>query len=200
MEKFDLEDFPTSESAKKMLGYVSEGFYDKSYVGKWLFQVMGVEYDKALEIAVELPAQFFPETATWGLMYHEIKWGLPVRENLSYEERRRLIMQKRDRRAPMTPYQMERYLENVTGLEVCISDVNDLGKFGYGFEHPNMFDVVVIGNGRLERRNVMDVIDRIKQSHTAYTLNLLDYLYEVPQCTYVAIVPQTKKTYAVEVL
>ena len=50
MEKFDLENFPTSESAKKMLSYVSDGFYDESYVGKWLFQVMGAEYDKALEI------------------------------------------------------------------------------------------------------------------------------------------------------
>ena len=43
MERFDLENFPTSESAKKMLGYVSDGFYDSSYVGKWLFQVMGIE-------------------------------------------------------------------------------------------------------------------------------------------------------------
>ena len=108
MEKFDLENFPTSESAKKMLSYVSDGFYDESYVGKWLFQVMGAEYDKALEIVEDLPAQFFPETATWGLMYHEIKWGLPVRLNLSYAERRRLIYLKRDYRAPMTPYRMER--------------------------------------------------------------------------------------------
>lgn len=86
MEKFDLERFPTSESAKKMLSFVSDGFYDESYVGKWIFQVMGIEYDKALEIAMDLPAQFFLETATWGLLYHEIKWGLPVRLNLSYEE------------------------------------------------------------------------------------------------------------------
>ena len=106
MEKFDIENFPTSESAKKMLSYVTEGFYDKSYVGKWLYQVMGLEYDAALKIAEELPYQFFPETATWGLMYHEIKWGLPIRKNLSYEERRRLIYQKRDNRAPMTPYRM----------------------------------------------------------------------------------------------
>ena len=112
MEKFALESFPTSESAKKMLGYVSDGFYDESYVGKWIYQVMGLEYDRALEMVEDLPAQFFPETATWGLMYHEIKWGLPVRENLSYEERRKRIYQKRDYRAPMTPYRMEKGLED----------------------------------------------------------------------------------------
>lgn len=81
----ELELFPTSESALKMLSYVTPGFYDKSYVGKWMFQVMGLEYDKALKLAEELPEQFFPETATWGLCWHEIKWGLPVQENLSYQ-------------------------------------------------------------------------------------------------------------------
>lgn len=93
-EKFDLEQFPTSESAKRMLSYVTPGFYDNSYVGKWLYQVMGLEYDDARKLAEELQYQMFPETATWGLMYHEIKWGLPVRTNLSYEERRQLIYQK----------------------------------------------------------------------------------------------------------
>lgn len=110
-EKFDLEQFPTSESAKRMLSYVTPGFYDNSYVGKWLYQVMGLEYDDARKLAEELQYQMFPETATWGLMYHEIKWGLPVRTNLSYEERRQLIYQKRDYKAPMTPYRMETYLK-----------------------------------------------------------------------------------------
>ena len=66
-EKFDLEAFPTSESAVRMLSYVSQGFYDSSYVGKWLYQVMGMEYDDVRKIIEELPYQMFPETATWGL-------------------------------------------------------------------------------------------------------------------------------------
>lgn len=105
MGKIDLENFPTSECANEMLGYVTNhGFYDKAYVGKWLFQVMGLEYDEAQKLAEELPLQMFPETATWGLKYHEIKWQLPVREHLPDEERRKLIFQKRDDRPPMTPY------------------------------------------------------------------------------------------------
>ena len=48
----ELELFPTSESALKMLSYVTPGFYDKSYVGKWMFQVMGLEYDKALKLSL----------------------------------------------------------------------------------------------------------------------------------------------------
>jgi len=200
VEKFDLESFPTSESAKKMLSYVSGGFYDKSYVGKWIFQVMGIEYDKALEIAMDLPDQFFPETATWGLMYHEIKWGLPVRQNLSYEERRRLIYQKRDYRAPMTPYRMEKHLETMIGMEVHVNDINDKGRFGLKFTDPNTFTVTIIRNSRLELGDVQAIIDSMKQSHTMYVIDLMDGRYEVDDCTYMAVVPQTKKTYVVEVL
>ena len=63
MEKFDLENFPVSESAKNMIASVSDGFYDNSYVGKWLYEVMGQEYDTAREIAEDILNQLFPETA-----------------------------------------------------------------------------------------------------------------------------------------
>lgn len=171
MEKFDLEAFPTSPSAARMLSYVSDGFYDKSYVGKWLFQVMGLEYDAALEIVEDLPAQFFPETATWGLMYHEAKWGLPVRLNLSYDERRRLIYEKRDYRAPMTPYRMEKYLQDATGFEVHIADIHDPGEYGFSPQHPNVFKVYFIGEGTLDTKVVFEKLNRLKQSHTTYKVN-----------------------------
>lgn len=171
MEKFDIENFPTSESAKKMLSYVTEGFYDKSYVGKWLYQVMGLEYDAALKIAEELPYQFFPETATWGLMYHEIKWGLPVRKNLSYEERRRLVYQKRDNRAPITPYRMEKTLKDITGFDVRIADINDPGDYGFVALHPNVFKAYFMGEGTLDSKKAHEALDKLKQSHTTYTVN-----------------------------
>lgn len=170
MEKFDLENFPMSESAKKMLGYVSDGFYDESYVGKWIFQVMGIEYDKALEIVTDLPVQFFPETATWGLMYHEIKWGLPVRENLPYKERRRRIYQKRDYKAPMTPHHMEQYISSVTGFEVYIADVHDMGYTAYKPEHPNCFLLIIRENENtiIDYKSVESLVNKIKQSHTTF--------------------------------
>lgn len=171
MAKLDLEHFPVSESAKKMLGYVSDGFYDNSYIGKWLFEVMGQEYDMVLNAVEELPAQFFPETATWGLMYHEVKWGLPVRTYLSYEERRKLIYQKRDFRSPMTPYRMERYLQDATGFEVYVADVNDTGKYGFVAPHPNTFKVYFIGEETLDSKLVHKLLNKLKQSHTTYTVN-----------------------------
>ena len=178
MSDFDIENFPTSEAAKRMMSTISEGFYRDSYVMKWLQQVMGLEWDDAKRIIEEeLPEQFYPETATWGLCYHEIKWGLPVRENLSYEERRRLIYQKRDYRAPMIPSTMEKYLEDVFGVSVYVSDIHDAGPYGYVPPHPNVFKVFFVGNETLDIKKVYSVIDKLKQSHTVYQVQ--DGLYIV---------------------
>lgn len=171
MEKFDLEHFPLSESALRMLSYVTDGFYDKSYVGKWLFQVMGAEYDSVRKIIEELPYQLFPETSTWGLPYHEVKWGLPVRENLSPEERRKLIYQKRDFKTPMNPHRMECYLKTETGFDVRVSDINDPGDYGFIAPHPNAFKVYFLGEGTLDTQKARSVLNKLKQPHTVYTLN-----------------------------
>lgn len=170
-EKFNLEQFPTSESAMRMLSYVSQGFYDNSYVGKWLYQVMGLEYDKARELVGELPYQMFPETATWGLMYHELKWQLPVKNNLSDDERRNLIYQKRDTKAPMTPYRMELYLKNTTAYNVCVSDVNDAGPYNFKAPHPNIFRVYVFDQETLNSKLIHEALKKVKQSHTSYVVN-----------------------------
>lgn len=168
---FDIEKFPTSESALRMLERVTKGFYDNSYVGKWMFQVMGMEYDSARELIEDLPNQFFPETATWGLMYHEIKWGLPVHQNLSYEERRKLIYQKRDFKAPMTPYFMENYLSSVTGFKVHVADIYDSGEYDFKPSHPNVFKVTFIGDGRLDVKAALNMVKKIRQSHTTFSIN-----------------------------
>ena len=125
----NIENFPTSESARRMMRYITgNGFYDQSYVGKWIFQIMGEEMDDARRrIEDELPYQAFPETATWGLRYHEEKYGLPVRNNLPYDERRKIILEKRNTRAPMNPYMMEKILENVTGRK-AVSYTHLMGK------------------------------------------------------------------------
>jgi len=164
---FDIENFPTSRAAKRMMSAISEEFYRDSYVMKWLNQVMGMEWDDAVRIIEEeLPKQFFPETATWGLFYHEIKWQLPVRENLSYEERRKLIYQKRDADTPMIPYMMEQYIRNVLGVEVQVMDCHDPGEYGYSPAHPNMFKVVVNSGRELNVTDLLEEFSKIKQSHT----------------------------------
>ncbi|MBR1744366.1 MAG: DUF2313 domain-containing protein [Lachnospiraceae bacterium] len=171
---FDLENFPTSESAKRMMSYVTADFYEKSYIGKWIYQVMGLEYDEARKLVEELPYQAFLETATWGLMYHEIKWGLPVRENLSYEERRKIIKQKRDYRAPMTPYRMETNLSDLCGCKVVVNDIHDPGEDGFIPEHPNVFRVTLeTGSNPVNLTDVLQKLNKIKQSHTTFIIRVI---------------------------
>lgn len=168
-EKFDLENFPISESANRMLGYVTDGFYDNSYVGKWIYQVIGEEWDSAKNIIDDFVCQLFIETATWGLRYHEIKWQLPIRDDLPYDERRRRIYQKRNYRAPITPYRMEMYLEDETKTEIHVSDANDPGEYGFGDLHPNIFKVyLILGEESRNLHNVYGALNRLKQSHTTY--------------------------------
>lgn len=167
----NLEQFPTSPSAKRMISYVSEEFYEKSYVGKWLYQVMGLEWDEVREIIDTLPEQAFIETATWGLKYHELKWGLPVRENLPPEERRRRVCQRRDQRAPMSPWRMERDLEGYTGHSVHIEDINDTHLYGWAPPHPNTFKVYITDvEGTANIRAIRARLNALRQSHTTYEL------------------------------
>jgi len=170
MEKFDIEKFPTSRAAVDMLHSISEDFYQKSYVMKWLLQVAGLEWDEAESILEGLPLQFFPETATWGLMYHEQKWQLPVKYNLGYEERRKLIYQRRDFTAPMTPYKMELYIKKVLGIETHITDCHDPGERGFIPGHPNIFKATFVTEYTLDVAVVSAVLDKLKQSHTIYTI------------------------------
>lgn len=168
MRKANMETFPESESAKEMLSYVTEGFYEHSYVGKWLYEVMGRELDALRVYAEELSEQPFPETATWGLRYLEEKFGLPVRENLAYEERRKQIYQKRDFRAPMTPYRMEIILAGLTGRTVTVQDSVENKELP-----PNTFSVSIHpGETIVDFREAYHTLDDIKQSHTTYELGM----------------------------
>ena len=103
---FDLENFPTSETAKRMMSRVSP-IYDQSYVAKWLYQVMGLEWDQVREVMDSMWEQPFLEQATWGLRYWEQAYGLDTDETKSYEERRRLVAAKRSAQFPMNPARFE---------------------------------------------------------------------------------------------
>lgn len=167
----NIENFPTSEAAKRMMGYITgNGFYDRSYVGKWIFQVMGIEMDEARRIIEdELPYQAFPETATWGLRYHEEKFGLPIRENLSPEERRKLILDRRDTKAPIIPWRLEKMMNSVLGCDVKVVDIHEPDN---KITHPNTFVVYLEGEGAFSLQKGIDKINDAKQSHTSYELHV----------------------------
>ena len=121
MENFDIENFPTSPTAKRMLSRVSP-IYDRSYVGKWLFQVMGAEMDEVRLRFDQLRDQAFPETATWALPYWEQRYGIKPAEGETDEQRRRAIITHRNAREPINPAKMERIIQAMTGCPAHVTE------------------------------------------------------------------------------
>ena len=154
----NLENFQTNETAKRMLSMVSNGWYDKSYIGKWLFQVIGTEMEDARGIFVELWKQIFPETATWGLMYHEQKYGITPAAGESIEDRRQRILNYRDVRVPLNPERFSKIISDLTGADVEL------------IERQKTYTFSVIFSGDIENpAAAYSQIRKMKPSHLSFS-------------------------------
>lgn len=121
MSDFDIEHFPTSPTALRMMSRISP-IYDRSYVGKWIFQVMGLDMDDVRLRFEELRLQAFPETATWGLTYWEQRYGITPSSTQTLEERRRAVLLKRNSREPMNPAKIEHIIQTMTGMTAMVTE------------------------------------------------------------------------------
>lgn len=99
IDNIDLEHFPTNEVAQRLLTYVTRGWYDKSYVGKWIYEVIGLELETASMRISEAQKQAFPETAAWGMHFHELMYGIPIDRTKDIDDRRKAVVNRRDRTA-----------------------------------------------------------------------------------------------------
>ena len=162
-DSFDIEHFPTNPAALRMMSRISP-IYDRSYVGKWIFEVMGADMGDVRLRFEELRAQAFPETATWGLMYWEQRYGLPVGSGLSdIEARRRRVLGRRKARAPMNPKRVEHILSELTGREVVITE--NVADYTFGVE-------IRPGDNAIDIGEAMRRLKQIKPSHQAYRLQV----------------------------
>lgn len=160
-EKFDIEHFPTSEAAVRMMSRISP-IYDRAYVGKWIFQVMGEELDDVRLRFIELKDQAFPETATWGLKYWEQRYGVRADENASIEDRRQAVLSKRNTHAPLNPARMAERIEGMTGGKATIQE--DVA--------PYTQSVTVTDGEGADTDAVLAWIKRVKPSHITITLKM----------------------------
>jgi len=156
----DLEHFPASEAAKRMMKTVSP-IYDRSYVGKWIFQVMGAEWDEAWDFFDELRLQAFPETATWGISYWEQRYHIVPDENLTIEERRQRVIIKRGKRSPMNSARLEQFSEDITGRPVIVTERN----VEYSFTIS-----IMPGESMVDCQALIDLVKSVKPSHLAFNV------------------------------
>ena len=151
----DLERFPTSPAAKRMMKTVSP-VYDKSYVGKWIFQVMGMEVDEAWKFFEELRLQAFPETATWGIIYWEQRYHIPPDDNLTIEERRQRVIVKRGKRSPMNPVRIEQLTRDITQRQAVVTERNEEYVF---------FIAILPGEAQVDYHELIKTVRSVKPSH-----------------------------------
>lgn len=160
----DLENFPTCQTSQEMMDTISKEFYSDAYIAKWLFQVMGMELEDAKTMFEELRLQIFPETSTWGMRYHEEKYGIQANESLSLEDRRKAVLLKRSMRLPMNPTRLEKLLKEQIGVDVSIIEVYA----SYVFKvvlHSIDFD--------MDMNAIRKTIYSVKPSHLSY-----DYIFD----------------------
>lgn len=157
------EEIITSESAKRMVSRVSP-IYDDAYVGLWVFQAIGIEYDKLWAILDSMPDQLFPESATWSIGLWEQRYGISTDESLNIDERRQAVIEMRAIPSPLTPARMEAYLKAMTGRVCHIEDYVAPYTFGV-YLGDYLGDAIPVS-----QILIREYLNKHKQSHMSYTL------------------------------
>ena len=145
----DLEHFPTNETALRMMERISP-IYNRSYVGKGIFEVMGMEMGEARAYFEELRRQIFPECSTWAIEYWERRYSITPKPGDNQETRRLNIILKRGARLPMNPARIEQIIDDMTGGQTTVSENVD----DYTFS--------VMVDGAMPGTNLAGVVKAIK--------------------------------------
>lgn len=153
----------TSPEAQKITGYVSP-IYGQSYVGLWLFQVIGLELDVLKNGVNDILNQAFPQTATWGLKYWEQEYGITPPADATIDQRRRDVLVKIQQRAPANPYRIELMVGKSAGAPAKVTERTA----------KNTFTVTITALPQnIDSDKVKSVIDQIKPAHLIYNLQFV---------------------------
>lgn len=128
MSKIDLDKFPTSETAQRMIHRVSP-IYANAYTVKWLYQVMGLELDDVWKIVNEMTAQAFTQTVTWGIEAQEYKYSITPDDTLTLEERRARLYRHKTLKFPISPGRIEKYINDAWNITADIDETRAPGIF-----------------------------------------------------------------------
>lgn len=164
----DLEHFPTYKVSQRMMSRVSP-IYEKSYVGKWLFQVMGMEMEEAWDLFEELRQQPFPERTTWAIEYWERRYAIIPKPTDDLETRRRNIVMKRSIHLPMNPARMENMINGMTGGNTTLTENVDDYTFSITIDDPGP---------NMGTESVVKTVKEWKPSHQTFEYHIMVHAKE----------------------
>lgn len=157
-------DIIRSPTAETMLRMVTQGFYDKSYIALWIFEVIGREYDDMAEWSQEIKREIFIPTCTWSIGLWEWVYGISSNPQLTIEQRRAQIMAQKLRRPPINPAQVEGIISAFTGCPVRVTDPIKPYTFALEIDESNAKSPVDYAAAR-------KLLNEIKPSHLAVVWN-----------------------------
>ena len=112
----------TDETAQRIIDYVSQ-IYGRSYVGLWLFEVIGEALTSVRGVADELRNETNPITANLLLDYWEAHYNIPADSTMNAKQRQARLESKLLSRGPCNPYRLATAISSARGgVEVEITE------------------------------------------------------------------------------
>lgn len=160
---FDLDNFPTRKAAIEMMSMISP-IYSRSYVAKWIFEVIGLSFTLAEDTVDEFQQEEFPITCTWTIDYWEDMYSIPHDYSLTIEQRRDNLCRRIYSRNPMNPARICQLVLDDTGVTMDIEENVDL----------NMFGIVITGGPPPDvLQKVFGIVCEVKQSHIGFRTSIV---------------------------
>lgn len=155
MSKPEL-DIIRSPEAEAFLRSVTKGFYNQSFIGLWIYEVIGREWDELREWSEGMRTEIHPQTCTWSIGIWEWVYGFPPDETLTLEERRRRVLSRVFSAKPINPEVLRRGISATAGAEAEVKD----------FVSPYTFGVTLrITNNPIPLERILRYIYETKPAH-----------------------------------
>ena len=151
----------TNPKAQEIIDYVSR-IYGESYVGLWLFQVIGTALGNVSNISDELLKETNPVTATLLLSYWEAMYGIPEDPTLSTDQRRLRIIARMQNTGACTPDRLATAVSAALG-GASVEVIERTGQNQFRVNIRTVVDSIV---------PAVAVIERMKPAHLIYTMQV----------------------------
>lgn len=151
----------TDETAQRIIDYVSQ-IYGRSYVGLWLFEVIGEALTSVRGVADELRNETNPITANLLLDYWEAHYNIPADSTMNAKQRQARLESKLLSRGPCNPYRLATAISSALGgVEVEITENISKNKF-----------LVNIRSAVDDIKPAVAVIEKKKPAHLIYEIRV----------------------------
>lgn len=141
--------------------------YDSSDFIKYFFNALADDFDLLRGLFKNLRDASFIETVTAEFIaYQELKYSLPIRDDLSLEERRALLGIRATTHRPLNPGRLERAIKDAFGIETYLYEKDA----GYIRVYSNQF------NGRFKELLDFLKVERPAHLRLGWHLSMAEYI------------------------